>query len=187
METKMYFAKRFAQKSLVALMVSGAMLGSASAQDISESHIDAARAAIASINATDQYDGILPAAAERLLQRLIANNPDLGDEIGNFVSEEAIKLASRRSDLEREAALAYARAFREEDLTAIANFYGSDAGRALLENGPIVSREVEQAAAIWQRGIARDLEGAVNTRLASSGLRAAPAAEEAPAQDSTAN
>lgn len=184
----MSFAHWVARSALTVVLFTGAVMPHAMAQDISESHLNAARAAIGAINATDTYDTILPVAAERLVQRLIANNPDLGNEISNFVSEEAITLASRRADLEREAALAYARAFREEDLTAIANFYNSDAGRALLENGPIVSREVEQAAAIWLRGISRDLETAVNQRLEDADLRAAPPApEEVPAEGVTAN
>ena len=43
----------------------------AMAQDISESHLKAARAAVDAINATDTYDGILPSAAAALKQELI--------------------------------------------------------------------------------------------------------------------
>ena len=47
--------------------------------------------------------------------------------------------------------------FSEADLNAIAEFYNSDAGKKLISDGPIVTRELFKAADIWQRGIARDL------------------------------
>ena len=49
----------------------------ASAQEISESHLKAARAAVDAINVTDEYDVILPAAARALKTQLIEKNPDL--------------------------------------------------------------------------------------------------------------
>ena len=75
----------------------------------------------------------------------------------------------RRTDLEKEAALAYARVFSEEDLNAIAAFYNSEAGKKLLSDGPIVTRELFKAADIWQRGVARDLAQSVGAKLAAGG------------------
>lgn len=83
--------------------------------------------------------------------------------------------------------------FSAEDLTAIATFYTSAAGKKLLQDGPIVTREVAKAADIWQRGIARDLAeqaaGALEVVLKEKGLipkqpvqdPAAPAGTVAPA------
>jgi hypothetical protein len=59
-------------------------------------------------------------------------------------------LCARRGDLEREAAQIYAKAFTEEELTAIADFYNSPARvRKLIENGPLVTRELLKSADIW--------------------------------------
>ena len=96
------------------------------AQEIAESHLKAARAAIDAVNATDAYDNILPAAAQQLKQQLIQQNPDLTDLIISTVDEKTIALAGRRADLEREAAIAYAKVFSEADLNAIAAFYNSE-------------------------------------------------------------
>lgn len=131
------------------------------AQEISESHLKAARAAVDAINATDFYDNILPNAAAALKRELIQKNPDLTADITAIVDSKALELAGRRADLERESALAYARLLSEEDLNAIATFYTSPAGLNLLKEGPIVTREVAKAAEIWQNGIARDLAEAV--------------------------
>lgn len=135
------------------------------AQDISESHLKAARAALNSIKATDTYDSILPAAAFALREELIRKNPNLTDVIDQVVAEQTIALAPRRADLEKEAALAYARVFTEEDLNVIATFYNSPTGQKLLSDGPIVTRQVTQAADIWQRGVTRDLAQAVGEKL----------------------
>jgi hypothetical protein len=130
---------------------------SAMAQDISESHLKAAYAAIDAIGATDQFDAVLPQAARALKGELIQKDPNLTDLIDATVEKNALALASRRADLEKEAAMAYARVFSEEELKAIAEFYNSPTGKKLLEEGPNVTREVLKAEQIWQRGVARDL------------------------------
>lgn len=171
----------------IALFCSGAM--GAFAQDISETHLSAAYRAVDAINGTDAFDLVLPDVAQAIKAQLIANNPDIETEISLYVDEETLKLAARRGDLEREAAMAYARAFTEADLIAIADFYSTDAGKALISNGPIVAREINQAAGVWRRGIERDLLTNTSQRLADANLRqnnapeeVAPAQETAPAQ-----
>lgn len=147
----------------------------ASAQEISASHLEAARAAISAIQATDQFDEILPSAARALKAELIQKDPHLEALITKTVDDKAIALASRRADLETEAARAYANTFSEDELKAIAAFYTSDAGKKLLTEGPIVTREVLRAANIWQNGVARDLAQNVGEVLAAqAGAAAAP-------------
>lgn len=161
----------------------------AAAQEISESHLKAARAAVDSINVTDQFDAILPQAAAALKAELIQKNPDQQQLILQTVDEKTLALAGRRADLEKEAAMAYARAFSEEDLNTISTFYNSGAGKKLLADGSIVLRQVMQAAEIWQRGVARDLAQSVGEVLSKAPgaqaqpLSPAPEAQAAPAQN----
>ncbi len=163
-----------------------AIASHASAQEISDSHLKAARAAIASINVTDAYDMILPQAAQALKQELIQQHPNLQELIITTVDEKTLALAGRRLDLEREAALAYARLFSEDELNAISAFYTTAAGKKLLDSGPLAAREVAKAADIWQRGIARDLAQEVGTHLVDVVNAQAKAAAPAPAADGTA-
>ncbi|MBD0416171.1 DUF2059 domain-containing protein [Oryzicola mucosus] len=137
----------------------------AQAQEVSETHLKAAQAAISAIHATDSFDMILPQAAGALKEQLIQQSPDLDALITQTVDEKTLALASRRADLEKEAALVYARSFTEPQLKAIAAFYNSEAGKKLLSDGPIVSREIVKAADIWQNGIARDLAEQVGETL----------------------
>lgn len=151
--------------AIIASCVAATGAGAALGQEISESHLAAARNAVAAIKATDRFDEILPNLALSLKSELIGNNPDLESQINDVVDAQTIALVSRRADLEVEAARAYAKAISEEHLLAIAEFYKSDAGKALLENGVIVAREVQEASLIWQRGIARDMRENVGIEL----------------------
>lgn len=154
---------RFASVTVIA---GGLFMGvSAQAQEISAEHVQAARAAITALGATDRLDNILPSISERLKAQLIQAYPNLEDKISETVDAEAIKLAPRRGDLEREAALVYAKAFSVEELNAISAFYTSDAGKKLLKDGPIAIRELMKAADIWTAGVARDLEKQANDAL----------------------
>jgi hypothetical protein len=169
--------RRISFAATVALFAAGAY--PAMAQDVSDEQVRAARAAISAIRATDLYDGILPEAAANLKATLIQKNPDLQDVIIRTVDEKALALASRRSDLEREAATIYARAFSIEELNAIATFYTGEAGKKLLQQGPLMVQQVGQAAEIWHRGVARDLAEEVGKSLQAY---ASARGEPAPAQ-----
>lgn len=148
----------------------------AMAQEFTESHLSAARDAIAALGATNQFDNILLQASDALKNELIQKDPNLQDVIIATVDETAIKLVGRRTDLEQEAARLYATAFSEAHLNEIAAFYSTDAGKNLIKEGPIVVRQMIRAAQIWQQGIARDL--AVNAGQELQKLTAVAAEEE---------
>lgn len=160
--------------SLKTIMFAGSLSLSAflpqnvAAQDVSDSHLKAAKAAIAALKVTENFDNILPATAERLKSVLIRSNPNFSDEISLTVDNEAIKLAGRRGDLENEAGLIYAKRFTEDELNAITAFYNSQVGQKLLRESASAGRELVRAADIWSSGISRDLTDASNAALTTS-------------------
>ncbi|MEX6508550.1 DUF2059 domain-containing protein [Jiella sp. M17.18] len=151
----------FSEMARRGLVISAALLfllpASASAQDFTKAHLDAAHAAITAIHATDQFDEILLNAATQIKAELIANNPDKQEEISNMVDDAALALAPRRADLENEAARVYAKLFTQQELQSIADFYNSEAGKKLLKDGPAATRDMLNAADVWTKGIVRDL------------------------------
>ncbi|TCL73485.1 DUF2059 domain-containing protein [Rhizobium sp. BK251] len=154
--------------AVAAVVLSGVSLGSsAGAQEVSEEQLKAARAAIDSLGVTNQFDNILPNLAERLKGSMIQASPNYGEQISSAVDQQALSLASRRADLERESATIYAKTFTVDELKAIAAFYGSPAGQKLLKDGPIASRELIKAANIWSAGISRDLAAQSNKALSA--------------------
>lgn len=161
-----------------AIVVAGLGAGSALADDPSPEHIKAARATIAAVGATANFDTILPTIAGQIKEQLIQATPNYEPVITEIVDTEAIKIAARRSNLEQEAAKVYAQSFTVEELNAITAFYTSEVGKKLLQNGPIAQRELSKAADIWATGISRDLSKAsteaINAKLAAEDKAKAP-------------
>ncbi len=151
-----------------AIILSAVMVPALRAQDVTDEQIKAARAAIAAINATNGFDNILPNLAARLKTNLIQSSPNYEELISKTVDDKALELAARRADLEKEAATIYAKTFTVDQLNAITTFYTSDAGKKLLNDGPIASREMIKAADIWAAGISRDLNAAATKELGAT-------------------
>ena len=141
------------------------------AQEISESHMAVAKRAINASRSTNQLDLILPRMAQNAKSELIRNLPNEELRISTIVDEAAIQMASRRGDLENEAAMIFARVFSEEELNTVAEFYESDAGKKFLESSPIVLREIQRASQVWSNGVRRDMNEIVTQKLQEAGLR----------------
>ena len=157
------------RKLFLSVVTSMAMLmGSFSAlnaQEASPEHIAAAKKALTATKATEGFDLILPRASVTLKNVLSANNPDRADEIDRTVDEEALALASRRGDLENEAAKLFAVSFTQAELETITAFFGTETGQKYLSSTPVLGRELSKAARVWGAGVQRDLELNVSKKL----------------------
>ncbi len=173
----------FGRLAAATVLLSGMAFGSLSAQEISEEQMKAARAAINALGITNQFDSILPTLAEQLKSTMIQANPNFQEAISSTVDQQALALAARRADLEKEAAATYAKSFTTDELKAMADFYNSEAGKKLLKDGPIATRELYKAADIWGQGISRDLANQSNKALEKivKVPAAPPVADAAPA------
>lgn len=153
------------------------------AQEPSQSHLDAARAAISSTGTSAPLDNILPAMAEQAKSQLISGRPDIAATISDIVDGAAIALASRRGDLESEVAIIYTRVFTETELQEISAFYLSAAGKKLLAEAPIMERQIKQASQTWASGVRRDLSQTIGKKLRElDKLEAEKKATEKPAE-----
>ncbi|CDZ30445.1 DUF2059 domain-containing protein [Neorhizobium galegae] len=169
----------------VAILFSGAFTVSVRAQEVSEAQLAAARDAITALNVTDRYDNILPNLAERLKAQFIQASPNFQGQISNVVDEQALVLAPRRADLEKEAATIYAKSFSVDELKSISTFFNTETGKKLLTTQPLVSRELTKAAEIWANGISRDLTNQSSEKLRGiidANPIAAPVVDPAPAE-----
>ncbi len=160
----------------LAILLSGAMAGAtAQAQEIPAAHLKAARDVISALKATERYDAILPGLAERLKSEYITASPNFQDQISKTVDAQALALAPRRADLEKEVATIFARSFTADELKAISAFYSSDVGQKYLKTLPLVQRESVRAAQIWANGVSRDLTTGSTEKLRGT-IDAAPIA-----------
>lgn len=174
----------FGRVAAAAIVVGCVMLGApAKAQEVPEAHVQAARSAITALGVTNGFDNILPGMSGRLKTQLIQAYPNLEDAITKTVDEQTLALAARRGDLEKEAALVYAKAFSQEELTKMAEFFTSETGKKLLKDQPIANRELGKAAEIWAAGVGRDLEKNANDallKIVGAEMQTPPATPEAP-------
>jgi len=171
METGMNITRSAA--SLIVTLFVWASLGVSGvyAQEASESHLAASKRALVATRSTNRLDAILPQMAQQAKAELIRNRPDKEAEITLLVDEAAISLAGRRGDLEGEIVQIFARVFTEEELTAIADFYETEAGKKFLSETPVIIREIDRASRVWSNGVQRDLAEAVREKMTAAGLQ----------------
>jgi hypothetical protein len=155
--------------ALFAVMLAGNL--PSHAQEISQSHIAAAKKTIAATDGTVDLNKIIPRAANRLASQLISNRPDIEKSITQFIQDSSLELAPRRGDLEKEVIKIYARVFTEKELLEIAAFFSTDSGKKFLKDIPVAARETERAARIWQTGIARDMTRKVREKINAANLQ----------------
>lgn len=157
--------------SLAALIGVSGWAGPATAQELSDSHLAAARQAIDSTASTNRLDNILPTMAQNAKSELIRANPNQEASISVIVDEVAISLAPRRGMLETEVAKIFANTFTEGELEEISGFFSTETGQKFLAQSPIVLREIERAAQVWSNGLRRDMNAAVREKLSEAGLQ----------------
>lgn len=145
--------------------------GQVKAQDVSEEHVAAAKAAMQATGATSRLNRILPEVAAFTKTGLIANRPDIEAEISTIVDEVAINLAGRRGPLETEVAAIYTQRFSQEELEAITAFFSSEAGTKFLTLTPRLFREIDEVSKVWRGGITRDMARMVQEKLVEQGLQ----------------
>jgi|GEM_PF-158943 len=156
----------FGRVAAAALIVSGFGFATVSkAAEVTDDQMKAAYAAIKATGATVPFDSILPNIAEQLKASFIQASPNYQDIISSTVDDDALALAGRRGDLEKEAATIYAKTFTADELNTIANFFNSDVGRKFLKDVPLANRELFKAADIWSAGIQRDLSKSSSDKL----------------------
>ena len=174
MQSKSPFGRLFAAALVIAAtlaMSAGVMADRASAQEISDEHLAAARAAVASSKTTRQLDAILPGIGDALKERLISGRPDVADQISTIVDEATLSLAPRRGDLETEIARSYARIFTVEELNEMSEFYNSETGKKLIGQLPLIGRLMTEASRVWTAGLQRDMGVLVSEKLQEAGLQ----------------
>ncbi len=154
---------------LAALLLGAALVSPVSAQEVSQSHLEAALAAVQSAGAARGFDSVLPALAERVKSRLIRVRPDIHQEISATVENVALALAARRADLDRAVATIWARAFTEDELVTIAEFYKSPTGQKFAEIGPTVIQEALQSVESWSTRIGEEMYERAREELAKQG------------------
>jgi len=143
-----------------AVLAFGLLVGfaaAATAEEVTESHLQAAVAAVQAAKTSRGFDNMLPLMAQATQNRLIRMRPDQHVLIGQVVDAEALALVSRRAELDNDVARIWAKYFSEDELNAITAFYKSPAGSKLAEIGPKVVNETLQSVKGWSDRVGEEL------------------------------
>jgi hypothetical protein len=140
------------------------------AQEISQSQLAAALDVINSTVATKSFDEQLPKLAAEVTNRLVRQRPDLQKQITDAVQAAALKLVSRRKDLDLDIARVYAKAFTEDELTSIAAFLKSPAGQKYQTDGPKVFAQTFEAVQRWSDRLGAELLDKAKEELKRAGI-----------------
>lgn len=147
------------------VLFSAGALPQAAAQEFTESHLDAARQVVTETKAMSSFDDILPLLAEQTRTLFIQSDPSRTQEVVDVSTEVALKLASKRSELNQMIYEVWARRFSEEELLQLAEFYRTPLGVKLAENGPTITALAIGAARQWQDRISTEMVALVREEL----------------------
>lgn len=157
-------------------MISGVVLAGciavapARAQEIAESHMTAAKAAIDGANAFRAFDEILPVIADKTRTLFIRTNPALTKEIDEVTNAVALELANLRPELDKTIMAIWARRFSEEELKQIAAFYQSEVGKKLATVEPEINALSIGAAKQWGDQLSTVMVARVREELKKRGF-----------------
>ncbi|MBN9432008.1 MAG: DUF2059 domain-containing protein [Bosea sp.] len=156
--------------AVVALGLMVGCVAAANAQEVTESHLKAAVAAVQAAKTSKGFDNLLPLLSQQVQNRLIRLRPDQHQLIGQVVEQEAIDLVPRRNDLDNDVARIWAKYFTEDELNAITAFYKSPAGAKLAEIGPKVVAETLQSVKGWSDRVGEELYEKSREELKKKGV-----------------
>ncbi|MCB1487621.1 MAG: DUF2059 domain-containing protein [Bauldia sp.] len=164
----MFSTRNVSRAAILALAVS--LAAPVGAQEITQSHLDAALDALRASPASRSYDNLLPAVAEQVKSQLILMRPDLHTQISETVDEVVLTLVPRRNDLDNDLARVWAKGFTEDELVTIATFYASPAGQKFNQIGPKVISDAFKVAEGWANRVREELVEKTQEALKNQGV-----------------
>jgi Uncharacterized protein conserved in bacteria len=129
----------------------------AGAAEFTQSHLDAAEAAIEAAHAAEQFDRILPVVAEQAKALFQRSNPSAVQDIEEVVTAVALELAKRRPELQKELERVWAARLTEPELKEVTAFYSSPTGKKFGQLMPAIVQDSVRVAGIWRDGLSTEI------------------------------
>lgn len=148
-----------------AMLVAGFISSNAMAQEISESHLAAAKKVASATKILEPFDDILPVLAEQTRTAFVQSDPTRAEEIIEVTQKVALELAPKRADLNNRVYRVWAEHFTEAELNELAAFYSTELGQKLTQTIPVVTQFSVGAAREWQDKISTEMVTMVQEEL----------------------
>ena len=157
--------------ALSAALLMGGYAASASADEITPSHLAAALEAINAANIPQGFDAVLPRLAGQVEDSFIRARPDLHTQITQTVDATALQLADRKNDLNNDVARIFAKVYTEDELKVLSAFYKSSAGQKSLKQSPQISKDTVAAVDQWANRVGSELLDKSREALKAQGVK----------------
>jgi hypothetical protein len=120
-----------------ALIVVG-LTGAAQAQPASAAAMATARELVDLKGGNKMFDPVIVNVVDQTRTALLRTSPQLAKDLNEVASAIVVEYASKRAELQTEAAKFYANRFSEQELKDIVTFYKSPLGQKMLAQEPLV-------------------------------------------------
>lgn len=166
--------------ALVFALAAGALAGVAKAQEeISESHLEAARTLVTNAGLTQSFDGMVPRITNTVAGRFVSRGIPSGI-IREVIEELQPELDLQRRVILNRAARIMANRFSEEEIGEINAFFETPTGSKFVDQQPGFVDDILTTTGEWTDEVVEYIEVRMQAELARRGAEAA-AEEGAPA------
>jgi uncharacterized protein len=155
-----------AAASLVAFALQSG--GAFAQQSFSESHLEASRAVIVGSGMVRTFDIVIP-EVQQAMRRQLVTQPNLARDIDEVFTILEPEMELQRRAMVNRAARIMAERLTEEELTEIAAFFESDAGRRYVEMQPVVLEDIILAIDMWGQDMAEYIQIRVRAEMQQRG------------------
>ncbi|WP_082494667.1 DUF2059 domain-containing protein [Methylobacterium sp. Leaf108] len=135
---------------------------------INPNHLALAREVMLSSGIARSFDSIIPAFGEQIRQGAVTR-PELGKDLDEVLVGLAPEMELQKQSMIDTAARIYARRLTEAELTEIATFFRSPAGKRYVETQPQVLDEMVQAMQTWTQDVSEYVMVRVRAEMAKRG------------------
>jgi hypothetical protein len=159
---------RFVSIVAASIMALAFHSGAASAQQVSDGHLAAARSVITGSGMVRTFDAIVPEIQSAMRQQLLTQ-PALAKDIDEVFAALEPEMVLQRRAMTNTAARIIAERLTEEELTAIGEFFSSPAGKRYVEMQPLVLDDMFLAMRSWQEDMAEYIQIRVRAEMQQRG------------------
>ncbi len=161
--------KRIVSFMAAAVFALALQAGAAFAQDqISDSHLEVAREVLAGSGVARHFDAVVPGIQEAMRRQLVTQ-PAAAGAVAEVLEELKPEMELQRRSMVTRAARALARQLTEEELTEIAAFFDSPAGKRYVETQPMVLEDTLRAMDAWTDEVAEYMQVRVRAEMQKRG------------------
>lgn len=132
---------------------------------ITEQHLELAHQVFVASDTGQSFDHILPTIADQAKSTFIRSNPQIQLGVINAVDKVALEMVPLRKELNDGLIKVWARAFTEDELSALLQFFQSPVGQKFNENYPKLISTQLALAENWTGQISNELTRRVQIEL----------------------